>query len=107
MSRIIIVEESPQDIAVGEAIAYIFDFKDVGAADPTAAGTTLCYDQNGVDVSSTVLSSATSLTGARVTAKVFTPASAQQYTLLQPATVDGNTVYLACRFNAFVVKDAI
>jgi len=99
--NVIYVKESPQLMAVGESIAWIFDFADVGVANPTAAGITLAYDGNSVDVSATVLSGGTVLAGSKITCKKFTPASAQQYTLVQPATVDGNTVYLACRIEAF------
>ena len=102
--NLIWVEESPQTMAVGEAIAWIWEFKDVGAADPTVAGTTLAYDQNGIDVSATVLSGAAVLATSQITGKKFTPASAQRYVLVQPATVDGNTVWLACRFECFEPK---
>ncbi len=101
---VIWVKESPQEIAVGEAIAFIFEFADVGAADPSAAGVTLAYDQSGADVSSAVLSGAAALSGSQVTSKKLTPASTQRYILIQPATVDGNTVYLACKFNVIDAK---
>ena len=104
MNNLIWVEESPQTMAVGESIAWIFEFKDVGAADPTVAGVTLAYDQAGVDVSGTVLAGAAVLATSQITAKKFTPASAQRYILIQPATVDGNTVWLACKFECFDPK---
>ncbi len=105
MSNPIFVEESPQVMAVGEAIIWVFDFADVGTLDPSAAGVTLAYDQSGADVSSSVLSGAAALSGSQISAKKFTPASEQRYILIQPATVDGNTVYLACKFNCFQAKN--
>jgi hypothetical protein len=92
------VKESPQEMALGEAISFIFDFALIGAADPSAAGVTLAYDHTGADVSATVLSGAASLSGAQVTAKKFTPLVATRHTVVQPATIDGNTVFLACVF---------
>jgi hypothetical protein len=104
MSDDIWVKESPIGLALGEAIAYVFDFADVGAADPSAAGITLAYDALGEDKSSTVLSGSASLSGARVTAKKLTPASAQRYTLIQPATIDGNTIYLGVKIDVYDPK---
>lgn len=99
MSKIIFVEENPQGMALGEAIAWKFEFADVGAADPSAAGVTLAYDSSGADVSTTTLSGAASLSGSIVTAKKFTPLTTGDHVIIQPATIDGNTVYLACKFN--------
>ena len=102
--NIIFVEESPQVMSLGEAIAWIFEFADVGTADPSAAGVTLCYNSSGADVSSSLLSGSASLTGSQVTAKKFTPLTAGSYVLLQPATIDGNTVHGACKFEVMDVK---
>ena len=99
--NLIWVEENPQVMAVGESIAWIFEFADIGVANPSAAGVTLAYDQSGADVSATVLAGAAVLATSQITAKKFTPASAQRYILIQPATVDGNTVWLACKFDCF------
>lgn len=94
----IFVTESPQGMALGEAISWKFDFAEVGLADPSAVGTTVAYNESGADVSSTVLSGAASLSGSVVTGKKFTPTAVGRYVIVQPATVDGNTVFLACRF---------
>lgn len=85
------VEQDQQSMAVGEAKAFSIDYTDIGT--PAAAGTVTAYDASGTDKSSTVLSGAASLTGAVVTLKLFTPASAQVYRLINTVTISGNTVY--------------
>jgi hypothetical protein len=84
------VEESPPPMAVGEAKAFTIDYTDLGT--PAAAGTVLAYDAAGVDKSATVLSGAASLAGNIVTLRLFTPASAQTYRLVNTVTISGNTV---------------
>lgn len=85
------VEQDQQSMAVGEAKAFSVDYTDIGT--PASAGTVTAYDAAGVDKSSTVLSGAASLSGAIVTLKLFTPASAQVYRLVNAVTISGNTVY--------------
>ena len=85
------VEQDQQSMAVGEAKAFSIDYTDIGT--PAAAGTVTAYDAAGVDKSATVLSGAASLAGAIVTLKLFTPASAQVYRLVNAVTISGNTVF--------------
>lgn len=84
------VEESPPPMAVGEAKAFTIDYTDLGT--PAAAGTVIALDAAGVDKSADVLSGAASLAGNIVTLRLFTPASAQVYRLVNTVTISGNTV---------------
>jgi len=84
------VEESPPPMAVGEAKAFTIDYTDLGT--PAAAGTVLAYDATGTDVSAGTLSGLASLGGNIVTLRLFTPASAQTYRLVNTVIISGNTV---------------
>lgn len=84
------VVQSPKQMAVGEAIAWTFDFSDIGT--PASVTSFLAYDETMTDKSSVVLSGSTSITGDIVTGKLFTPASAQEYTLQCKVVISGNTV---------------
>ncbi len=90
------VDESPYDMVLGEYAAFEFDFADIGENDPSSYGSTLAYDATGVDVSSSVLSGLPYVNGAKIVSKKFTPATAQQYVLMQGAYIDGNLKYLVC-----------
>lgn len=84
------VTQSPKQMAVGEAIAWTFDFSDIGT--PASVTSFLAYDETMTDKSSVVLAGSTSISGDVVTGKMFTPASAQEYTLVCKVVISGNTV---------------
>lgn len=84
------VVQSPKMMAVGEAISWTFDFSDIGT--PASVTSFLAYDETMTDKSSVVLSGSTSISGDIVTGKLFTPASAQEYTLQCKVVISGNTV---------------
>lgn len=84
------VLQSPKMMAVGEAISWTFDFSDIGT--PASVTSFLAYDETMTDKSSIVLSGSTSISGDIVTGKLFTPASAQEYTLQCKVVISGNTV---------------
>jgi hypothetical protein len=84
------VIQSPKQMAVGEVIAWTFDFTDVGT--PASVTSFLAYDETMTDKSSIVLAGSASISGNVVTGKLFTPASAQEYTLQCKVVISGNTV---------------
>lgn len=85
------VIESPKVLAVGETRAYSVDFVNFGT--PTAIVSTVAFDAEAVDKSSTVLSGSSVIAGTAVTLKLFTPASEQVYRLIVAVTIGGQTKY--------------
>src|SRR5512139_3361593 len=85
-----VVTQSPKTMAIGESIAWTFDFSDIGT--PASLTSFLAYDATGTDKSSDVLTGSSSITGDVVTGKIFTPASAQTYRLACKVVISGNTV---------------
>jgi hypothetical protein len=90
MADEISVIQSPKQMAVGEIIAWVFDFSDIGT--PASITSFLAYDETMTDKSSIVLSGSASISGDTVIGKLFTPASAQEYTLQCKVVISGNTV---------------
>jgi len=99
------VHESPKVMAVGESKAYAIEFSNVGT--PSAVTSTTAYDEDGTDVSGTVLSGSNSLSGSIVTMKKLTPASAQNYRLVCNVTIGNNTVFGVLDVAVFAPAPAI
>jgi hypothetical protein len=89
MTDYILVEQSPKQMVLGEAIAFTIDFTDIGT--PASVTSFLAYDATGTDVSSATLSGSTSINSYTVTGKLFTPASAQIYRLACKVAIGTNT----------------
>lgn len=86
------VRQAPKAMALGEALAYTFDFSSVGT--PGAVVETTAFNLTDYsDDTSTVLTGSTSINGDVVTFKLFTPALANNYRLICGVTITGNTVW--------------
>ena len=83
------VVQSPKAMATGEALAYTFDFTDVGT--PASIVSVKAYKADGVEVDST-LSGSESLAGNIVTFKLFTPTLSENHRLVCVVIISGNTV---------------
>lgn len=88
MADEIAVIQSPKQMALGEAAAWLFDFD---PNTPASVTSFLAYDET-MTSQAGVLSGSTSITGNIVTGKMFTPATAQDYTLLCKVVISGNTL---------------
>lgn len=105
MANTLEVVQSPKMMAVGEIIAWTFDFSDIGT--PASVTSFLAHDESFTDVSATVLSGSTSISGDIVTGKLFTPASAQEYTLQCKVVISGNTVISTLLVEVYAPATAI
>lgn len=99
------VIESPRVMAVGEAKAFAINYTNIGT--PASAGTCVAYDEDGTDVSSTVLTGSTSLSGSTVTLKTFTPATAQNYRIVSTVTISGNVCMGVLDVAVYAIAPAI
>ena len=91
MADEISVKQSPKQMAVGEAIAWTFQYP-AAMGTPSSITSFMAYDETMTDKSSVVLSGSASISDDTIIGKLFTPASAQEYTLVCTAVFSGNTI---------------